>query len=130
MFLASSGSTSTPGVSGSVLLAGLAIVTWCFGILHTILGPGLHAVKTSIANRLGIALGPGLPLAEALRHEPSLGSVPRHLVDARVLERVHGQLRLAGHGLDMDDEGPVLVVDAHGVVDVGGRQLERDRLAG
>jgi cytochrome c oxidase subunit 1 len=45
--------------SGSVLLAGLAIVAWCFGILHTILGPGLHAVKTSIANRLGIALGLG-----------------------------------------------------------------------
>jgi cytochrome c oxidase subunit 1 len=43
----------------SVLLAGLSIVTWCLSILHTVLGPGLHAVKTNLANRLGVALGLG-----------------------------------------------------------------------
>lgn len=45
--------------SGSVLLVGLAIVTWCLGILHTAVGPALHAVSRSIPNRLGVALGFG-----------------------------------------------------------------------
>ena len=45
--------------SGSVLLVGLSIVTWCLAILHTVLGPALHAVKTSLPNRLGVALGFG-----------------------------------------------------------------------
>ena len=43
----------------SVLLAGLSIVTWCLSILHTIVGPGLDAVKRGIGNRLGVALGLG-----------------------------------------------------------------------
>jgi mono/diheme cytochrome c family protein len=34
-------------------------VTWCLSILHTVLGPALHAVKTGIPNRLGVALGFG-----------------------------------------------------------------------
>ncbi len=45
--------------SGSVLLVGLSIVTWCLGVLHTALGPGLHAVSRSLANRLGVAVGFG-----------------------------------------------------------------------
>ena len=45
--------------SGSVLLVGLAIVTWCLSILHTVLGPALHATKRSIPNRLGVAMGFG-----------------------------------------------------------------------
>jgi cytochrome c oxidase subunit 1 len=45
--------------SFSVLLAGLSIVTWCLSILHTVVGPALHAVKSGIANRLGVALGLG-----------------------------------------------------------------------
>ncbi len=45
--------------SFSVLLVGLSIVTWCLAILHTVLGPALHAVKTSLPNRLGVALGFG-----------------------------------------------------------------------
>jgi cytochrome c oxidase subunit 1 len=44
---------------GSVLLVGLAIVTWCFSILHTVVGPALHAAKTSLPNRLGVAMGFG-----------------------------------------------------------------------
>ena len=45
--------------SASVLLVGLGIVTWCLGILHTVVGPELHAVNKSIGNRIGLALGFG-----------------------------------------------------------------------
>jgi cytochrome c oxidase subunit I len=45
--------------SFSVLLAGLSIVTWCVSILHTVLGPALHAVSDKLPNRLGVALGFG-----------------------------------------------------------------------
>ncbi len=45
--------------SGSVLLVGLSIVTWCLGILHTAVGPALAATSKSVANRLGVALGFG-----------------------------------------------------------------------
>jgi len=45
--------------SFSVLLAGLAIVTWCLSILHTVVGPALHAVKRSVPNRIGVAMGFG-----------------------------------------------------------------------
>ncbi len=53
------GEWATGIFSFSVLLAGLSIVTWCLAILHTVVGPGLHAVKSGIANRLGVALGLG-----------------------------------------------------------------------
>jgi cytochrome c oxidase subunit 1 len=43
----------------SVLSAGLSIVTWCVAILDTVVGPALHAVKRSLPNRLGVALGFG-----------------------------------------------------------------------
>jgi cytochrome c oxidase subunit 1 len=42
-----------------VLMAGVSIITWCAGILHTAVGPALHAVRASLPNRLGIALGFG-----------------------------------------------------------------------
>ena len=45
--------------SFSALLAGLSIVTWCLGILHTALGPGLHAVSKNVFNRFGVAIGFG-----------------------------------------------------------------------
>jgi len=45
--------------SFSVLLVGLSIVTWCLAVLHTILGPALHAVSDRIPNRIGVALGFG-----------------------------------------------------------------------
>ena len=45
--------------SFSVLLAGLAIVTWCLGILTTVLGPGLHAVSKNVFNRFGVSIGFG-----------------------------------------------------------------------
>ncbi len=53
-------SDTTAGLfSGSVLLVGLAIVTWCLGVLHTALGPALHAVSPRLRDRLGVALGFG-----------------------------------------------------------------------
>jgi cytochrome c oxidase subunit I len=46
--------------SFSVLLVGLAIVAWCFGILHTVANrSSLHAVRTGIGTRLGLAMGWG-----------------------------------------------------------------------
>jgi cytochrome c oxidase subunit 1 len=45
--------------SFSVLLAGLSIITWCMGLLHTILGPALHAKSANVLNRFGVALGFG-----------------------------------------------------------------------
>jgi cytochrome c oxidase subunit I len=42
-----------------VLLVGLSVVTWCLSILHTVVGPALHAVRRGIANRLGVAMGFG-----------------------------------------------------------------------
>ena len=43
----------------SVLLVGLSIVTWCWAVLDTVVGPALHAVSPRILNRLGVALGFG-----------------------------------------------------------------------
>jgi cytochrome c oxidase subunit I len=53
------GKWATATFSASVLLAGLSIVTWCLAILDTVIGPALHAVKSGIGNRLGVALGLG-----------------------------------------------------------------------
>jgi cytochrome c oxidase subunit 1 len=53
------GRWATAIFSFSVLLAGLSIVTWCLSILHTVLGPALHAVRRGWPNRLGVALGLG-----------------------------------------------------------------------
>ena len=43
----------------SVLLAGLAIVTWCVGILHTAVGPALGAVSKNPINRYFTSIGWG-----------------------------------------------------------------------
>jgi cytochrome c oxidase subunit 1 len=45
--------------SGSVLLVGLSIVTWCFGILNTTVSPALHAVSDRWTQKTGLALGLG-----------------------------------------------------------------------
>ena len=45
--------------SASVLLVGGSILTWCAGILHTVVGPALHAVRPGFLNRFGLALGLG-----------------------------------------------------------------------
>jgi cytochrome c oxidase subunit 1 len=56
--------------SASVLLVGLSIVTWCLGVLHTALGPALGAVRRSIPNRLGVALGFGYVLRRRFATNP------------------------------------------------------------
>jgi cytochrome c oxidase subunit I len=53
------GRWATAIFAGSVLLAGLSIVTWCVAILDTVLGPALHAVSHNVLNRLGVAIGLG-----------------------------------------------------------------------
>ncbi len=45
--------------SFSVLLAGVAIITWCLAIIDTVIGPGLQAEKSGVLNRVGCALGFG-----------------------------------------------------------------------
>ncbi len=45
--------------SASILVVGVSIITWCLAVLHTVVGPALHAVRPSIANRFGVALGFG-----------------------------------------------------------------------
>lgn len=53
------GRTTTGIFSGSILLVGLSIIAWSAGIVHTVLGPALHAVRPTLGNRLGLALGFG-----------------------------------------------------------------------
>jgi cytochrome c oxidase subunit 1 len=53
------GDGTTAVFAASVLLVGLSIVTWCFGVLHTVVGPALHAVSDRIGTRLGVAMGFG-----------------------------------------------------------------------
>jgi cytochrome c oxidase subunit 1 len=53
------GDGTTAVFSASVLVVGLSILAWCASILHTVLGEALHAVRPTIGNRLGLALGFG-----------------------------------------------------------------------
>ncbi len=53
------GKWATAIFSASVLLVGVSIITWCLSILDTVLGPALHAVKTGLGSRIGVALGLG-----------------------------------------------------------------------
>ena len=43
----------------SVLIVGVSILTWCFSILDTVVGPALHARRRNVFNRIGCALGFG-----------------------------------------------------------------------
>ncbi len=43
----------------SILSVGLSIFAYCFGVLATVLGPGLGARSRGVGNRLGCALGFG-----------------------------------------------------------------------
>ncbi len=67
----------------SVLLAGLSIVTWCVSVLDTVLGPALHAVKSSIPNRLGVALGLGYLWPKRFATNPK--SVPYPVIPLTVI---------------------------------------------
>jgi cytochrome c oxidase subunit I len=67
----------------SVLLAGLSIVVWCLGILVTVVGPALHAVRRGIFNRLGVAMGFGYLWPNRFATNPS--SVPYAVIPLTVI---------------------------------------------
>src|SRR5262249_35804301 len=69
--------------SFSVLLAGLSIVTWCLSILHTVLGPALHAVSNRPLNRLGVAMGFGYVAPKRFATNPR--SVPYAVIPLTVI---------------------------------------------
>jgi cytochrome c oxidase subunit I len=77
------GRWATAIFSASVLLAGLSIVTWCVSILDTVLGPALHAVKSGIGNRLGVALGLGYLWPKRFATNPR--SVPYPVIPLTVI---------------------------------------------
>jgi len=92
----------TTGVfAASVLLAGLSIVTWCVGILHTVVGPALHAVSGRLPNRLGVAMGFGYlwPKRFATNPEP----VPYAVIPLTVIaiDMIIATLPLAGLLVEM-----------------------------
>ena len=77
------GRWATAIFSASVLLAGLSIVTWCVSILDTVLGPALHAVRSGIGNRLGVALGLGYLWPKRFATNPR--SVPYPVIPLTVI---------------------------------------------
>jgi cytochrome c oxidase subunit 1 len=90
------GDWATALFSFSVLLAGLSIVTWCLGILHTVLGPALHATSRNVLNRLGVALGWGYLWPRRFATNPR--SVPYPVIPLTVIgiDMIIATLPLAG----------------------------------
>ena len=80
----------------SVLFVGLSIVTWCLAVLHTVVGPALHAVKPGLANRVGIALGFGYLWPRRFATNPR--DVPYPVIPLAVigLDMIVATLPLAG----------------------------------
>jgi cytochrome c oxidase subunit 1 len=54
------GDAATALFSVSVLLAGVAIITWCVSILAIVTGPSLPAASDRFLNRVGVAVGLGV----------------------------------------------------------------------
>jgi cytochrome c oxidase subunit 1 len=81
---------------GSVLLVGLSIVTWCFAVVHTVVGPGLHAVSTRLPTRIGVALGFGFLWPRRFATNPR--EVPYPVIPLAVigLDMIVATLPLAG----------------------------------
>lgn len=91
------GDWATGLFSFSVLLAGLAIVTWCFGILHTVTSrEALHSVSSSIGKRLGISFGWGFLMPKTFATNPK--PVPYPVIPLAVigLDMIIATLPLAG----------------------------------
>jgi cytochrome c oxidase subunit 1 len=91
------GAWATGLFSFSVLLSGLAIVTWCLGILHTVTRPKhLHAVSPRLANRMGVAMGWGYLFPKRFATNPK--SVPYPVIPLAVIgiDMIIATLPLAG----------------------------------
>jgi cytochrome c oxidase subunit 1 len=91
------GDWATGLFSFSVLLAGLAIVTWCFGILHTVTNrEALHSVSSSLGKRLGISFGWGFLMPRTFATNPR--SVPYPVIPLAVIgiDMIIATLPLAG----------------------------------
>ncbi len=91
------GAWATGFFSFSVLLAGLSIVTWCFGILHTVANrEALHAVSTNVFRRLGVSLGWGYLMPRAFATNPK--PVPYAVIPLAVIgiDMIIATLPLAG----------------------------------
>jgi cytochrome c oxidase subunit 1 len=91
------GDWATGLFSFSVLLAGLSIVTWCFGILHTVVNrEALHAVKTGIFNRIGLSMGWGYLFPRVFATNPK--PVPYAVIPLAVIgiDMIIATLPLAG----------------------------------
>ncbi len=91
------GAWATGLFSFSVLLAGLAIVTWCFGILHTVCNrEALHAVSSNVFRRLGISLGWGYLMPRTFATNPK--PVPYAVIPLAVIgiDMIIATLPLAG----------------------------------
>ena len=80
----------------SVLLVGLSIVTWCLAVVHTVVGPGLHAVSRRLPTRIGIALGFGYLWPRRFATNPR--DVPYPVIPLAVigLDMIVATLPLAG----------------------------------
>jgi cytochrome c oxidase subunit 1 len=91
------GAWATGLFSFSVLLAGLAIVTWCFGILHTVVNrEALHSVSSSIGKRFGLSFGWGYLMPRTFATNPK--PVPYPVIPLAVigLDMIIATLPLAG----------------------------------
>ncbi len=91
------GAWATGIFSFSVLLAGLAIVTWGLGILHTVCNrEALHAVSGNVFRRYGISLGWGYLWPRAFATNPK--PVPYAVIPLAVigLDMIIATLPLAG----------------------------------
>jgi len=91
------GDWATGLFSFSVLLAGLAIVTWCFAILHTVTNrEALDSVSSSIGKRLGLAFGWGFLMPRTFATK--VRSVPYPVIPLAVigLDMIIATLPLAG----------------------------------
>ena len=91
------GDWATGLFSFSVLLAGLAIVTWCFAILHTVTNrEALHSVSSSIGKRFGLSFGWGFLMPRTFATNPK--PVPYPVIPLAVigLDMIIATLPLAG----------------------------------
>jgi cytochrome c oxidase subunit 1 len=93
--------TATGIFSASVLLVGLSIITWCLAILHTVVGPALHATKPGLLNRLGVASGFGYLSKKRFPTNPA--GVPYAVIPLTVIaiDMIIATLPLAGLLVEM-----------------------------